>query len=78
MARGGPDSARSQFFICIGDQPALDFGGNRNLDGQGFAVFGRVIEGMEIVRRIQAGEVEGQRLVEPVEIERVRRAGVHE
>lgn len=73
MARGGPDSARSQFFICIGDQPSLDFGGNRNLDGQGFAVFGRVVEGMDIVRRIQGGATNGQRLVEPVRIERIRR-----
>ena len=74
MARGGPDSARAQFFVCIGSQPSLDFGGNRNLDGQGFAVFGRVIEGMDVVRRIQMGAVEAQRLVEPVRIERVRRS----
>jgi len=40
MARGGPDSAPSDFFICIGDQPTLDFGGRRNDDGQGFAAFG--------------------------------------
>lgn len=40
------------FFICIGDQPALDAGGRRNSDGQGFAAFGRVTKGMEIVRRI--------------------------
>jgi D-alanyl-D-alanine carboxypeptidase len=74
MARGGPDSARAQFFVCIGDQPSLDFGGNRNLDGQGFAVFGRVIEGMDVVRRIQMGAVEAQRLVEPVRIDRVTRS----
>ena len=73
MARGGPDTARASFFICIGDQPSLDFGGNRNLDGQGFAAFGRVIDGMEVVRRIQNGAVEGQRLVEPVVISSVRR-----
>ncbi len=73
MARGGPDSARSSFFICIGDQPALDFGGNRSLDGQGFAVFGRVTSGMDVVRRIQMGEVEEQRLVEPVVITSIRR-----
>ena len=73
MARGGPDSARSSFFICIGDQPALDFGGNRNLDGQGFAVFGRVTSGMDVVRRIQMGEVEAQRLTEPVVIRSIRR-----
>ena len=73
MARGGPDSARSSFFICIGEQPALDFGGNRNVDGQGFAAFGRVTAGMDVVRRIQVGEVEAQRLVEPVVITSIRR-----
>ena len=73
MARAGPDTARSQFFVCIGEQPSLDFGGHRNLDGQGFAVFGRVTEGMDIVRLIQAGAIEGQRLIEPVRIESIRR-----
>lgn len=73
MARSGPDTGRSQFFVCIGDQPALDFGGNRNPDGQGFAVFGRVVEGMDVVRRIQMGAVEGQQLIEPVTIEHVSR-----
>lgn len=73
MARGSPDSGRAQFFICIGDQPSLDYGGNRNLDGQGFAVFGRVVTGMDVVRRIQSGAAEGQRLAEPVRIETIRR-----
>ncbi len=40
MARRAPDSAVSDFFLCIGDQPSLDFGGARNPDGQGFAAFG--------------------------------------
>jgi peptidyl-prolyl cis-trans isomerase A (cyclophilin A) len=40
------------FFICIGDQPALDFGGKRNPDGQGFAAFGQVVHGMDVVRKI--------------------------
>jgi peptidyl-prolyl cis-trans isomerase A (cyclophilin A) len=52
MARSAPDSATSDFVICIGDQPELDFGGKRNPDGQGFAVFGRVVSGMEIARKI--------------------------
>jgi peptidyl-prolyl cis-trans isomerase A (cyclophilin A) len=73
MARGGPDSARASFFICINDQPSLDFGGHRNPDGQGFAVFGQVVEGMDVVRDIQTGTVDGQQLVESVVIERVRR-----
>ena len=53
MARNEPGTATSEFFICIGDQPELDFGGRRNPDGQGFAAFGRVIEGMEVVKEIQ-------------------------
>lgn len=53
MSRFAPDSAMSSFFICIGDQPALDFGGARNPDGQGFAAFGRVRSGMDVVRAIQ-------------------------
>jgi peptidyl-prolyl cis-trans isomerase A (cyclophilin A) len=54
MARDGPDSATSSFFITIGDQPSLDFGGARNADGQGFAVFGRVTGGKDVVARIHA------------------------
>ncbi|MBD2756139.1 peptidylprolyl isomerase [Spirosoma validum] len=56
MARGTPASGASEFFICINPQPELDFGGKRNPDGQGFAAFGRVIEGMDVVRKIQQGE----------------------
>jgi peptidyl-prolyl cis-trans isomerase A (cyclophilin A) len=52
MARSGPDTARASFSIMIGDQPSLDFGGARNADGQGFAVFGRVIAGMDVVKKI--------------------------
>ena len=54
MARTGPDTATASFFITIGDQPELDFGGKRNADGQGFAAFGRVLRGMDVVRAIQA------------------------
>ena len=54
MARGGPDTATASFSIVIGDQPEMDFGGKRNPDGQGFAVFGRVVRGQDVVRAIQA------------------------
>jgi peptidyl-prolyl cis-trans isomerase A (cyclophilin A) len=58
MARGNAaDTATNQFFICIGDQPELDFGGKRNADGQGFAAFGRVIIGMDVVEAIQRAPV---------------------
>jgi len=56
MARAGADTATSSFFICVGDQPELDFAGKRNADGQGFAVFGRVIAGMDVVRKIHASK----------------------
>lgn len=68
MARYGPDTATDQFSICIGDQPSLDFGGARNPDGQGFAAFGRVVRGMDIVRAIQQAPAEEQRLTPPIRI----------
>jgi peptidyl-prolyl cis-trans isomerase A (cyclophilin A) len=81
MARGAPDSATSGWFICINDQPSLDFGGARNPDGQGFAAFGRVVSGMEVVRRIQqapsssdrSSNTEAQRLTPPIRILKVSR-----
>src|SRR3954471_22647778 len=60
MARNGPDTATASFSIVIGDQPEMDFGGKRNSDGQGFAVFGRVIRGMDVVKAIQSSPT-GQR-----------------
>jgi peptidyl-prolyl cis-trans isomerase A (cyclophilin A) len=74
MARLGPDPATSDFFICVGDQPSLDFGGQRNPDGQGFAAFGRVVDGMDVVRRIHGAPADGQRLTPPVLILSARRA----
>ena len=74
MARGQPDSATSGWFICINDQPSLDFGGARNPDGQGFAAFGRVVQGMDIVRTIQrAPNTDAQRLTPPIKIVKASR-----
>ena len=73
MARAEPDTATNEFFICIGDQPELDFGGKRNPDGQGFAAFGRVVRGMEVVRKIQARPDKEQALLRPVRILSVQR-----
>ncbi len=73
MARAGPDTAVSDFFICIGDQPELDFGGKRNPDGQGFAAFGRVVKGMDLVRAIQQAPAQGQQLTPPVKLLKVYR-----
>jgi peptidyl-prolyl cis-trans isomerase A (cyclophilin A) len=74
MARDGPDTATDEFFICVGDQPELDFGGKRNPDGQGFAAFGRVVRGMDVVRRIQEAPAQGETLRPPISIQRVRRS----
>ena len=68
MARDGPDTATSDFFICIGDQPELNFGGKRNPDGQGFASFGHVVRGMAVVRKIQAAHADGQKLTPAIRI----------
>lgn len=65
MARSGPDTATSSFFFCVGPQPELDFGGKRNKDGQGFAAFGRVVSGMDIVRKIYQGPADVQELLTP-------------
>lgn len=73
MARSTPNSAVSDFFICINDQPALDFGGMRNPDGQGFAAFGRVTAGMDVVRTIQAQPAQGQILDPAVPILKIER-----
>lgn len=84
MARMEPDSATSDFFVCVGDQPELDFGGKRNPDGQGFAAFGTVTAGMDVVRRIHRSPASAssatasvaagkQRLDPPIKILRIRR-----
>lgn len=73
MARDGPDTASSDFFICVTDQPSLDFSGARNPDGQGFAAFGHVVSGMDVVRRIQQSKARGQTLAPPVPIRSIRR-----
>jgi peptidyl-prolyl cis-trans isomerase A (cyclophilin A) len=54
MARAAAaDTARSDFFICLDDQPSLDFGGKRFDDAQGAAAFARVVKGMDVVKKIQ-------------------------
>lgn len=68
MARLGPDTATGHFFICVTDEPELDFGGKRNPDGQGFAAFGQVVQGMDVVRAIHQAAADKQGLAPPVQI----------
>ena len=83
MARGDVGTASTEFFICIDAQPALDFAAQRNPDGQGFAVFGYVVDGMDVVQAIhqqpsdaptESVYLKGQMLEEPVTIISIRRA----
>lgn len=73
MARNQPGTATAEFFICVGDQPALDFGGGRNPDGQGFAAFGQVVQGMEVVRALHARGGAEQWLKTPIALGGVTR-----
>lgn len=74
MARFEPGTAGSGFFICVGDQPELDFGGRRQPDGQGFAAFGQVEEGMDVVRAILARAEPAQFVPNPTPLLTARRA----
>jgi len=73
MARLEPGTADSEIFICVNDQPELDFGGKRNPDGQGFAAFGQVVKGMDVVRKIQELPENGQMLTNIVKIQDIIR-----
>lgn len=83
MARDEPGTgSAAYFFISIGDNTSLDYGGARNPDGQGYAVFGQVVKGMDVVRAIQMREtagpsdnpaLKGQFLTKPVKIIEARR-----
>lgn len=73
MARDEADTATHEFFLCVGDQPSLDFAGARNPDGQGFAAFGRVVRGMEVVRKIHSSPADAQSLKPPIRILTARR-----
>ncbi len=76
MARGTPDSATSDFFVLLDDQPSLDYGGMMFDDGQGGGAFGHVLAGLDVVKKIQQQPVDGQNLSGPVTIKRVWRLAV--
>jgi len=73
MARSAPDTATGDFFICIGDQPELDFGGKRNPDGQGFAAFGLALKGLDVIKKIQQSAAAAQKLTPPIKILKITR-----
>jgi peptidyl-prolyl cis-trans isomerase A (cyclophilin A) len=73
MARTEPGTATTEFFICIGDQPGYDFGGDNNPDKQGYAAFGKVVKGMDIVRNIYARPENDQSFDPPIPIYEIKR-----
>ncbi len=68
LARLAPGSASTEFFISIGDQPGFDFGGENNADGQGYAAFGKVVKGMNVVQKIYNQREDNQYFDPPVPI----------
>jgi peptidyl-prolyl cis-trans isomerase A (cyclophilin A) len=68
LARTKPGTAGTEFFICVGDQPGFDFGGENNPDGQGYAAFGKVIRGSDIVRNIYSRPENNQSFDPPIAI----------
>lgn len=68
LARLAPGTATTEFFICIGNQPGLNYGGENIADGQGYAAFGRVIKGMDIVKKIYRQNEDNQYFDPPITI----------
>ncbi len=84
MARTTPGSAQMDYFIMLGPAPSYDANPGAGGDDLGFAVFGRVVEGMEVVRRIHQaptsptlgeGVMRGQMLEPQIRIITARRTG---
>jgi peptidyl-prolyl cis-trans isomerase A (cyclophilin A) len=76
LARFAPGTGSSEFFFCLGDQPQLDFGGRRNADGAGFAVFGQVVSGEAVLAAIYARAETNHLLRRPIPIREVSRLAV--
>ena len=82
MGRNAPGTAAGDFFIIVGDMPYMDADPSQPGDNQGYAAFGRVVEGMDVVKRIMAapisetageGVMKGEILAQPVKILTARR-----
>lgn len=72
MARFEPGTADGSFFFCIGDQPELNFAGKRYQDGLGFAAFGRVTAGRDVLQRVYERAEDREYLTNEVKIISVR------
>jgi peptidyl-prolyl cis-trans isomerase A (cyclophilin A) len=68
LARQAPGTASTEFFICIGDQKGFDYGGSNNSDGQGYAAFGQVVKGMNLIEQFYTQPTNGDQLQQPIDI----------
>ena len=68
LARAAPGTAGTEFFIVIGNQPGLDFGGENCEDRQGYAAFGKVVKGLNLIFKISGQKLNGQYLSPQVDI----------
>lgn len=73
MARTGPGTATSEFFICIGNQKQFDSSSRGSSDGLGYAAFGKVVSGMDVVRAIQNARSSGDKFIAPIAIKNIER-----
>jgi peptidyl-prolyl cis-trans isomerase A (cyclophilin A) len=73
LARDKPGTGTTEFFICVGDQPGFDYGGENNPDGQGYAAFGKVVKGMDVVRTIYQQPENNQRFTPSIRIDNISR-----
>ncbi len=71
LARLAVGTASTEFFICIGDQTQFDYG--KGGDGEGFAAFGKVFEGMDVVRKIQREHSNGESFAKKIIISKIKR-----
>src|SRR5215471_20599314 len=73
LARTAPGTATTEFFICMDDEPGLDYGGENNPDKQGYASFGKVVKGMDVVKQIYSQSENDQYFDPPIAIYKIRR-----
>ncbi len=75
LARTTPGTASSEFFICVGTQPSYDFGSSANPDRQGYAAFGRVVKGLDVLKKIHQQPENGEAFYPSVKIFSIKRLG---
>lgn len=73
LARTAVGTGNTEFFICIGNQTQFDYGNINNGDTAGFAAFGKVYKGMDIVRQIQTQKATGENFNKKITITSIER-----